>query len=70
VAESGPYFHDGSGKTLEAAVDVLLKGGIDNPHKDAKLKAREISGPERKALILWLRSLSPEPVKFERPKMP
>ena len=70
VAESGPYFHDGSGKTLEQAVDVLLKGGIDNPHKDAKLKAREISGPEKKALISWLKALSPEPVKFERPKLP
>lgn len=70
VAESGPYFHDGSGKTLEEAVDVLLKGGIDNPHKDAKLKARTVSAAEKKALIAWLRALSPAPVKFERPKLP
>ena len=70
VAESGPYFHDGSGKTLEQAVDVLLKGGIDNPHKDEKLKARTLTGPEKKMLITWLRALSPAPVKFERPKLP
>jgi len=70
VAESGPYFHDGSGKTLDAAVDLLLKGGIDNPHKDAKLKPHPITAPEKKALMAWLKALSPEPVKFERPKLP
>ena len=69
VADTAPYFHDGSAKTLEQAVDVLLKGGIDNPHKDEKMKARTITGPEKGALIAFLKALSP-PVKFERPKLP
>jgi cytochrome c peroxidase len=70
VAETGPYFHDGSARTLEEAVDVLLNGGIDNPHKDAKLKGRKLNAGEKKALLTWLRALSPAPVKFEKPKLP
>jgi cytochrome c peroxidase len=70
VAESGPYFHDGSARTLEEAVDVLLNGGVDNPHKDEKLKPHKISAAEKKALIAWLKALSPEPTRYERPALP
>jgi cytochrome c peroxidase len=70
VTESAPYFHDGSAKTLEAAVDTLLMGGVDNPHKDEKLKARTISVHEKRALISFLKAISPAPAKFERPKLP
>ena len=55
VADSGPYFHDGSAKTLDEAVDVLLKGGIDNPHKDAKLKEHKITPEEKGALVAFLK---------------
>ena len=70
VADTGPYFHDGSARTLDQAVDVLLKGGIDNPHKDAKLKEHKITPEEKGALIAFLKTLSPAPAKFERPKLP
>ena len=70
VTDTGPYFHDGSAKTLDEAVSTLLKGGIDNPHKDEKLKARTITAPEKGALIAFLKALSPTPAKFERPKLP
>jgi cytochrome c peroxidase len=70
VAETGPYFHDGRAKTLDEAVTLLLKGGIDNPHKDEKLKERKITAPEKAALIEFMKALSPAPMKFERPKLP
>jgi len=70
VTDTAPYFHDGSAKTLEEAVNTLLKGGVDNPHKDEKLKARMITDPEKKALISFLKAISPIPAKFERPKLP
>ena len=70
VTDTAPYFHDGSAKTLEEAVNTLLKGGVDNPHKDEKLKARMITDPEKKALISFLKAISPTPAKFERPKLP
>jgi cytochrome c peroxidase len=70
VTDTAPYFHDGSAKTLDDAVTLMLKGGIDNPHRDAKLKARNITNPEKKALISFLKAISPVPAKFERPKLP
>lgn len=70
VTDTGPWFHDGSAKTLDEAVTLLLKGGVDNPHKDEKLKARTITAPEKRALISFLKALSPTPAKFERPKLP
>ena len=54
----------------ESLVRTLLKGGVDNPHKDEKLKARMITDPEKKALISFLKAISPTPAKFERPKLP
>lgn len=70
VTATAPYFHDGSSKTLDEAVTLLLKGGVDNPHRDEKLKARKITEPEKKALMAFLKAISPAPAKFERPKLP
>jgi cytochrome c peroxidase len=70
VTETGPYFHNGSAKTLEDAVDFMLKGGIKNPHLDEKLQPRMISSEERGQLMAFLRSLTPEPMPFEKPQLP
>ena len=70
VADTGPYFHDGRAKTLDEAVTLLLNGGIDNPHKDEKLKKHELSAAEKKSVLAFLRAISPVPAKFERPTLP
>src|SRR5262245_11811467 len=70
VAESGPYFHDGSAATLEEAVDFVLKGGIPNPTLDEKLMARQISPEDRTKLLAFLRALSPEQTPYARPTLP
>jgi cytochrome c peroxidase len=58
VALTAPYFHDHSVKTLEAAVDQMLGGGIENPHVDrTNLKPVKLSAAERKDLLAFLRSL-------------
>jgi hypothetical protein len=57
-------------KTLDAAVTLLLKGGIDNPHKDEKLVARNITAEEKKVLMAFLKAISPPSPKFERPTLP
>src|SRR5436190_22162617 len=36
IAKSAPYFHDGSAKTLDEAVDIILGGGKPNEHLDKK----------------------------------
>lgn len=70
VAESAPYFHDGSAATLEEAVDFMLGGGKDNPHLDKKnLEKREISKEQKADLIAFLKSLDVN-CKLSKPALP
>ena len=70
ISQSAPYFHDGSVATLEAAVDLMLAGGLDNPHLDrAKLKKQEVTPQERADLLEFLRSLD-EPCDGTAPPLP
>lgn len=72
VALSGPYFHDGHAKTLEEAVDFMLKGGIKNPSLDEKLQVWEVTPQQRRDLLTFLRSLTPVDAKkrYPRPTIP
>jgi cytochrome c peroxidase len=72
VALTGPYFHDGSAKTLEEAVDFMLKGGRKNPNLDEKLQVYEVSPQQRRDLLEFLRSLTPANAKrpYRRPTVP
>jgi cytochrome c peroxidase len=70
ITDTAPYFHDGSVKTLDEAVTLMLKGGIDNPNKDEKLKERKITAEEKAALMAYLKAISPTPAKFEPPTLP
>ena len=59
IARSAPYFHDGSAKTLEEAVDIMLAGGKPNEHLDKKnLEPHKLLPDQREALLDFLRSLS------------
>jgi cytochrome c peroxidase len=71
IAESAPYFHDGSVATLEEAVDLMLKGGFDNPNLDkANLRpAVRLTKEERADLLEFLRALSAD-YKVTRPTLP
>src|SRR5215213_3169941 len=59
IAKSAPYFHDGSAKTLEEAVDIMLAGGKPNKHLDRKnLEPHKILPEQREDLNNFLRSLT------------
>ena len=45
IAKSAPYFHDGSAKTLEEAVDIMLAGGKPNQYLDKKIFSHKRSFP-------------------------
>jgi cytochrome c peroxidase len=64
ISKSAPYFHDGSVATLEEAVDLMLKGGIPNPHLDetnfADAKKANLTAEERDDLLAFLRALDVE----------
>jgi cytochrome c peroxidase len=69
IPRTGPYFHDGSAATLEHAVDVMLGGGIPNPHLDAALKPVKLTARERTALLAFLRALAVEE-EVRAPELP
>ena len=59
IAKSAPYFHDGSAKTLEEAVDIMLAGGKPNQYLDTKnLQPQKVLPDQREALLDFLRALS------------
>jgi cytochrome c peroxidase len=58
ISKRAPHFHDGSGATLEEAVDLMLGGGIANPYLDrVNLKAVKLTAEERADLLAFLRAL-------------
>ena len=70
VAKSAPYFHDGSAKTLEEAVDIMLAGGKPNQYLDKKnLEPRRILPEQREDLLNFLRSLNVD-CKLTKPPLP
>jgi cytochrome c peroxidase len=70
IAKSAPYFHDGSAKTLEEAVDVMLGGGKPNQYLDKKnLEAHKLEPGQREDLLNFLRSLTAD-CKLSKPPLP
>ena len=70
ISQSAPYFHNGSVATLEEAVDLMLSGGIENPHLDtANLQPVELSDEQKADLLEFLRSLD-QPCEPNIPKLP
>ena len=71
VANTAPYFHDGSAATLEDAVALMAAGGKDNPNLSPMLKAvREpkLSADDQKDLVEFLKALSGEYPIVEQPR--
>ncbi|HZE70304.1 MAG TPA: cytochrome c peroxidase [Pyrinomonadaceae bacterium] len=59
IARSGPYFHDGSAPTLEAAIDIMLAGGKPNQYLDKKnLEPHNLLPDQRQDLLNFLRALN------------
>src|SRR5919206_2010256 len=70
IAKSAPYFHDGSAKTLEEAVDIMLAGGKPNQYLDKKnLEAHKLLPEQREDVLNFLRSLSVD-CTITKPSLP
>lgn len=73
VANTHPYFHDGSAKTLEDAVALMAAGGKDNPDLSPMLKAvraAELTEADQKDIVEFLKALSGEYPIIEAPELP
>ena len=68
ISKTAPYFHNGSAKTLEDAVEVMTGGGKKNKYLDVtNIKPANLTKAEKADLIAFLRSLDvtysiPDPV--------
>jgi len=60
IANSAPYMHDGSLKTLEEVVDLYDKGGTLNKNLDPDIKPLHLTKDEKKDLVEFLKALSGE----------
>jgi len=70
IANSAPYFHDGSAQTLEEALDIMLAGGKPNEHLDKKnLEAHKVLPEQREDLLNFLKSLSVD-CTLKKPALP
>jgi cytochrome c peroxidase len=72
VAETWPYFHDGSAAKLEDAVALMAAGGKDNPNLSSILKGvreAKLTADNCKDLVEFLKSLSGEVPQVELPKL-
>ncbi|MCX7893030.1 MAG: hypothetical protein N2544_11770 [Burkholderiales bacterium] len=69
AAISGPYFHDGSAATLEAAVRYMARGGGADPNKSTLLVDTNLSDREIAQLVAFITALtSDEP--YRAPQLP
>jgi len=73
VAESAPYFHDGSVKTLEEAVDLMTSGGKPNKWLDeenlADAKEAGLTDEEKALIVAFLEELNVD-YPIEEPVLP
>lgn len=60
VAETGPYMHDGSQKTLMEVVEWYAKGGHPNPHLSDKVKKLDLTQQDKEDLVAFMEALTGE----------
>ncbi len=73
VADTPPYFHDGSAATLEDAVAIMAAGGKDNPKLSPQmrvLREAKIGADDQKKIVAFLRGLTGKYPVIEPPKFP
>lgn len=61
VAQTPPYMHDGSLRTLTEVVDFYVGGGNSNPQLDPEIRPLALTRQDRDDLVAFLTSLTGEP---------
>jgi cytochrome c peroxidase len=70
VAQTAPYMHDGSQKTLEEVVEWYAKGGHPNPHLSSKIKKLDLSEQDKKDLVEFMKACTGDLPRVERGRLP
>lgn len=70
VAQSGPYMHDGSLKTLAEVVEWYDKGGHPNPTLSDKMKKLNLTTQEKADLVAFMQALTGDFPKVRADRLP
>lgn len=73
VANTSPYFHDGSAAALEEAVALMAAGGKDNPHRSVEfdtVREAKLTPEQQKDIVEFLKALSGTYPIVEPPQLP
>jgi cytochrome c peroxidase len=70
VAQSAPYFHDGSAKTLEEVVEHYARGGEVRTNLSPHMRPLPLAVEDKDALVAFLRALSTRHPAFVYPVLP
>ena len=70
VAQTAPYMHDGSLKTLEEVVEWYAKGGHPNPQLSKDIKKIELTKQEKDDLVAFMKACTGAFPKVETGRLP
>ena len=70
LAETDPYMHDGSEKTLKGVVEFYNRGGEKNPQLDGRLHPLGLTPAEVDDVVAFLGALNGDKVLIAPPKLP
>jgi cytochrome c peroxidase len=70
VAETAPYMHNGSEKTIKDVIALYDRGGIKNPNLDPNMKPLHLTPSEQADLVVFLGALTGPVPQIEPPKLP
>ena len=70
VAQTAPYLHDGSEKTLMDVINFYDRGGVPNKNLDPLIVPLSLTPNEKKALVAFLESLTGPVPAVKVPELP
>lgn len=70
LADTAPYMHDGSEKTLKSVVEFYNRGGDKNPGLDGRVRPLGLTPGEVDDLVAFLGALDGDKVLVEPPALP
>ena len=70
IKRTAPYFHDGSAKTLKAAVDHYAKGGEVKTNLSPSMEQIKLSNKEVDEVVEFMKALSSPFIKVSLPELP
>jgi len=70
AANTGPYFHDGSAKSLMDVVEHYDRGGDVRSNVSRDVRPLGLSAAEKRHLVAFMEALSSVPKSFELAALP